>query len=73
MSINLDAIRNRLNSIQNKTTKKSNLFRPEPGKTEVRMVPYKLTKIILLLSYTFTMVSTTKTFYHQSQMGTQIQ
>lgn len=42
--INLEAIRNRLSSIQSKTTKKSNLFRPEPGKTEVRVVPYKFNK-----------------------------
>jgi|APSaa5957512622_1039677.scaffolds.fasta_scaffold114604_2 hypothetical protein len=44
MSINLDAIKSRLNLIQSKTTKKSNLFRPEPGKTDVRLLPYKFNK-----------------------------
>ena len=40
MAINLDDIRNRLNQIQNKSTERSNLWKPQPGKTTLRMLPY---------------------------------
>ena len=41
MGIDLDAIKGRLNKLQN-TQKKSDLFwKPQPGKTQVRLVPYK--------------------------------
>tara|TARA_R110000851_G_scaffold328756_1_gene499961 strand:- start:587 stop:1396 length:810 start_codon:yes stop_codon:yes gene_type:complete len=40
MAIDLDAIRNRLNRLQNKTTRTDNLWKPKPGKQQVRIVPY---------------------------------
>ncbi len=41
MALDLDAIRGRLNKLQN-TQKKSDLFwKPSPGKQQVRIVPYK--------------------------------
>lgn len=41
MGIDLDAIKGRLNKLQN-TKRKSDLFwKPKPGKTQVRIVPYK--------------------------------
>jgi hypothetical protein len=44
MSIDLDAIRNRLNSLQSKTKKQNNLWKPEPGKQTIRIVPYQFDK-----------------------------
>jgi len=44
MAINLDAIRGRLNKLQNTGSTKGNLWKPSPGKTQVRIVPYKFNK-----------------------------
>jgi len=44
MAINLDAIRGRLNKLQNTGSTKNNLWKPSPGKTQVRIVPYKFNK-----------------------------
>lgn len=44
MAIDLDAIRKRLNSLQNKTGQQNNLWKPEPGKQQVRIVPYQFNK-----------------------------
>jgi hypothetical protein len=40
MAIDLNAIRNRLDSLQTKVTKTDNLWKPKPGKQQVRLVPY---------------------------------
>jgi len=40
MAIDLDAIRNRLNRLQNKVQRTDNLWKPKPGKQQVRIVPY---------------------------------
>lgn len=40
MSLNLDAIKNKLNQLNKIDNKKSNLWRPEPGTTKIRIVPY---------------------------------
>jgi len=40
MAIDLNAIRNRLNSLQNKVQKTDNLWKPKPGKQQIRMLPY---------------------------------
>lgn len=40
MSINLDAIRNRLNTLKNANNRTSNIWRPEPGEHQIRIVPY---------------------------------
>lgn len=40
MAIDLDAIKNRLNRLQNKTQKSDNLWKPKPGKQQIRMLPY---------------------------------
>ena len=40
MAIDLNAIRNRLNSLQTKVTKTDNLWKPQPGKQQVRILPY---------------------------------
>lgn len=40
MGIDLNAIRNRLNSLQTKVQKTDNLWKPKPGKQQIRMLPY---------------------------------
>jgi len=44
MSINLDAIKSRLNKLQNTQKKTIELWKPTPGKHQVRLVPYKFNK-----------------------------
>jgi hypothetical protein len=41
MAINLDAVRQKLSQLQNVTTKQNNLWKPEPGAQQVRIVPYQ--------------------------------
>lgn len=40
MAIDLNAIRNRLNNLQTKVKKTDNLWKPQPGKQQVRILPY---------------------------------
>ena len=44
MAINLDAIKNRLNKLQNTQRRAVELWKPAPGKHQVRLVPYKFNK-----------------------------
>lgn len=44
MAINLDAIRGRLNKLQNTTSKTVEQWKPSPGKHQIRLVPYKFNK-----------------------------
>ena len=44
MAINIDAIRGRLNKLQNTQRKSDNLWKPTPGKHTVRMAPYQFDK-----------------------------
>jgi hypothetical protein len=41
MAINLDAIKGRLNKLQNTQRKTVELWKPAPGKHQIRLVPYK--------------------------------
>ena len=42
MGIDINAIRGRLNKLQNTQKKTERLWKPTPGKHQVRIVPYKL-------------------------------
>lgn len=44
MALDLDAIRGRLNKLQNTQRKSDSLWKPTPGKHQVRIVPYKFNK-----------------------------
>jgi len=44
MALDLDAIRKRLSGLQNQTGKQNNLWKPEPGKQTIRIVPYQYNK-----------------------------
>ena len=40
--MDLNAIKNRLNQLQTTNNRTSNLWKPQPGKTQIRLLPYKL-------------------------------
>ena len=44
MDVYLDAIRKKLQGLQTTTTRTSNLWKPEPGKNVIRIVPYQYNK-----------------------------
>jgi len=44
MAIDLDAIRKKLTNLQSQTNRTSNLWKPEPGKQQIRIVPYQHNK-----------------------------
>ena len=44
MAIDLDAIRRKLGDLQSQTTRTSHLWKPSPGKNQVRIVPYQYNK-----------------------------
>lgn len=44
MALNIDAIKNRLNKLQNTQKKALELWKPSPGKHQLRIVPYKFNK-----------------------------
>ena len=44
MAIDLDAIRRKLNNLQTQTGRQDNLWKPEPGKQIIRIVPYQHNK-----------------------------
>ena len=44
MDIDINAIRGRLNKLQNTQKKTESLWKPTPGKHQVRIVPYKFDK-----------------------------
>lgn len=44
MAIDLEAIRKKLNNLQTQTGKQNNLWKPEPGKQTIRIVPYQYNK-----------------------------
>ena len=42
--MDMNAIKNRLNQLQSTTSNKDNFWKPVPGKTQIRIVPYKYNK-----------------------------
>ena len=44
MAIDLDAIRRKLNNLQTQTGRQDTLWKPEPGKQQIRIVPYQFNK-----------------------------
>ena len=41
MALNIELIRKRLNNLKSQTKKSKDTWKPEPGKTKIRIVPYK--------------------------------
>jgi len=42
--MDINAMKTRLNQLQNTTSNKDKFFKPQPGKTQIRIVPYKFNK-----------------------------
>ena len=40
--MDIEAVRKRLNQLQTSSTRTTNLWKPQPGKTQIRILPYKL-------------------------------
>ena len=53
--MDINAVRKRLAQLQTTYTRTTNLWKPQPGKTQIRIVPYKLKKTLRLLSCFFIM------------------
>jgi archaellum component FlaC len=69
MAINLDAIRGRLNKLQNTTSRGVEQWKPAPGKHQVRLVPYKFNKENPFIELLFHYGINNKTYLSPSSFG----
>jgi len=69
MSVDLDAIRGRLNKLENTQKKSDSLWKPTPGKTEVRIVPYKFNPDFPFIELYFHYGINNKTFVSPISFG----
>lgn len=69
MAINLDAIKSRLNKLQNTTKKAVELWKPTPGKHQIRLVPYKHNKDNPFIELLFHYNINNKTYLSPSSFG----
>ena len=51
--MDIDAIRKRLEQLQTTNTRTTNLWKPQPGKTQIRIVPYKYNKSVPFIELFF--------------------
>ena len=51
--MDIDAIRKKLEQLQTTNTRTTNLWKPQPGKTQIRIVPYKYNKSIPFIELFF--------------------
>jgi hypothetical protein len=69
MAINLDAIRGRLNKLQNTTSRGVEQWKPAPGKHQVRLVPYKFNKENPFIELLFHYGINNKTYLSPASFG----
>ena len=69
MALDLNAIRGRLNKLQNTGNTKSNLWKPTPGKHQVRIVPYLFNKENPFIELYFHYNINNKTYLSPSSFG----
>lgn len=69
MGINLDKIRGRLNNLQNATQRTLDLWKPAPGKHQVRLVPYKFNEENPFIELYFHYNINNKTYLSPSSFG----
>lgn len=69
MGINLDAIRGRLNKLQNTTSRGVEQWKPAPGKHQVRLVPYKFNKENPFIELLFHYGINNKTYLSPASFG----
>jgi hypothetical protein len=67
--MDLDAIRKRLNQLQTTNTRTSNLWKPQPGKTQIRIVPNKYSKDIPFIELFFHYDLGGKTYLSPTSFG----
>ena len=49
--MDLNAIRKRLGQLQTTNNRTSSLWKPQPGKTQIRVVPYEFNKRIVFIKF----------------------
>ena len=69
MALDLSAIRGRLNKLQNTSNRTSNLWKPTPGKHQVRIVPYKFSPENPFIELFFHYNINNKTYLSPSSFG----
>jgi hypothetical protein len=69
MALDLSAIRGRLNKLQNTSKKTDNLWKPTPGKHQVRIVPYKFSPENPFIELFFHYNINNKTYLSPSSFG----
>jgi hypothetical protein len=69
MALDLSAIRGRLNKLQNTSNRTSNLWKPTPGKHQVRIVPYKFAPENPFIELFFHYNINNKTYLSPSSFG----
>ena len=69
MALDLAAIRGRLNKLQNTSNRKDNLWKPTPGKHQVRIVPYKFSPENPFIELFFHYNINNKTYLSPSSFG----
>jgi len=69
MALDLSAIRGRLNKLQNTSNRTSNLWKPTPGKHQVRVVPYKFSPENPFIELFFHYNINNKTYLSPSSFG----
>ena len=67
--MNINAIKQRLNSLQNTSKKTDSLWKPKPGKYQVRIVPYKFNKENPLIELLFHYNINNKTYLSPASFG----
>ena len=69
MALDINAIRGRLNKLQNTQRKTDTLWKPTPGKHQVRIVPYKFNKDNPFIELYFHYNINNKTYLSQQSFG----
>jgi hypothetical protein len=69
MALDLNAIRGRLNKLQNTSNRKDNLWKPTPGKHQVRIVPYSFSPENPFIELFFHYNINNKTYLSPSSFG----
>lgn len=67
--MDIEAVRKRLNQLQTSTTRTTNLWKPQPGKTQIRLLPYKLNSDIPFIELFFHYDLGGKTFLSPISFG----
>ena len=67
--MDIEAVRKRLSQLQTSTTRTTNLWKPQPGKTQIRLLPYKLNQEVPFIELFFHYDLGGKTFLSPISFG----